>query len=160
MKFERVPLSRLIEVDSSYAKFFSDPGSRFDKTGLLRQMQFFAPQPDGTAPYIFCGDKSTTALLYSRVFARSVIGKSALPSVDAEFLDFVDRDFRNVAEKQQMSTGRVELDIDAPEDKPIRIKFWRLVFPFDTGRGTAVGALTRFCEDGMPEAYDLVHRQT
>jgi len=152
-RFEPVSKSTLVEADASYADFFANPGSRFDRGGLLPLLQIFAPQPDGSAPYIFCGDQSTTAELYGSGLAKALLGKSQLPNVESDFLRFVDEDFHRVARDRGYSFARVELKLTGSPGAVTKISFWRLVFPFDTGCGTAVGSLTRFCAGGRPRTF-------
>lgn len=158
IEYSEVSKSTIMAADPSYSLFFSDPDCRFDRGGLMEELQLFAPQPDGGMPYIFCGDRSTTAAIWGGAVARGLVGTSALPNVADDYQRFVDQDYRRVRETGEISAARVVLDLEL--DKPVRISFWRLVFPFSTGQGTAVGTLTRFVEGGRPETFAIAETRS
>ena len=158
--YTQVDQSTIMAADPSYARFFAEPDSRFERHGLIEELQLFAPHPDGSMPYIFCGDRSTTAAIWGGAVARSLVGRSDLPNVEDEYHRFVDSDYRRVLETNAISAGRVVLDLDMGGSEPVRISFWRLAFPFETGQGGAVGSLTRFCAGGRPETLPPADRRS
>lgn len=145
--FEPVDAANLRHADADYELFFSDPDSRFKKNGLLQKMQLFAPQPNGESVYFYCGSASTTARLFGRQFCTNSVGRPMVPSAGSDFRRYVQADYLKVADSGALSASRVSINLDVSANDTRKVDFWRLAFPFETGMGTAVGVLTRFCAD-------------
>ena len=120
---------------------------------LMPSLQIHAWKEDGTAPYWYCGTKSTTAQIYGREFALNATGRSGIP--DAEFEATMQQLYGEVHRSHQIACEKISACIWVNR-LLMPIHYFRVVFPVEFEMGRFVGILTRFCA-GQPLPFPPGH---
>ncbi|MEX2630119.1 MAG: hypothetical protein WD341_09295 [Tistlia sp.] len=107
---------------------------------LLPDLQLFAPASEG-APYLHCGLRTTTALIYGREVALAVAGRRTLPGEPSALALSAVYGEAAAAGRPIAQHVRLALTLD---DMTHLVAYHRLVLPLSLSLGPAVGVVTRF----------------
>lgn len=148
LQIEEVPVERVVGAAEVFAQAFAWHRSCLGRAAeaadgfeaLLPELQLFAGVTED-APYLHCGQRTTTAEIYGREFALAVVGRRTLPGEPAaRALSAV---YAQAAAARRAIAQHVRIGLALGGATQL-VAYHRLVLPLQLSLGPAAGVVTRF----------------